>query len=52
MWINSLIKLLPKKQKIIPRDPGILEVETRAVLVDTGNTADPNILAPGSKNEV
>ena len=42
-----LIKLLPKKQKIMPGGPGLL-----AVLVGTGNVADLNILASGSKNEV
>ena len=47
-----LIKLLPKKQKIMPGGPGLLEVERRAILVGTGNTADTNILASGSKNEV
>ena len=49
-----LIKLLPKKkrQKIMPGGPGLLEVEPRAILVGTGNTADLNILASGSKNEV
>ena len=47
-----LIKLLPKKQKIMPGGPGLLEVEPRAVLVGTGNIGDPNILASGSKNEV
>ena len=51
LYLNKVVTK-KKRQKIMPGGPGLLEVEPRAILVGTGNTADLNILASGSKNEV